>query len=316
MEAFCPKCDKEINGPDEALLAKGTCTECNGSQLYIGPLQRHKKYTDIIALNFVPGSQIAIPLEPSLHITNLETFDESTDKVDRADVSTEPPEITNVRPLEEPQQIEQTDVRTLAEIKADHDASQEPKDEVSDDAVTAVVSLKALEKDGTPVIHPEGNQREQSSVPDSQEPQAPMAENQGNSKKALFGIAAAILGVIVGLGVFSLAQKDNPVAKNEVAKPEEATPVKPPSEEAKSALAEGMAAYELENYPKAAELFTLALTDKNHASDAHRNLGITFARMNQYEKAVKHYRAYLKLSPDAPDAASVRKILSDYQQAK
>ena len=46
------------------------------------------------------------------------------------------------------------------------------------------------------------------------------------------------------------------------------------------------------------------------------NLGITFARLNQYDNAVKHYRAYLKLTPNAPDAEAVQRILSDYDKAQ
>jgi hypothetical protein len=41
----------------------------------------------------------------------------------------------------------------------------------------------------------------------------------------------------------------------------------------------------------------------------HRNLGISYARLRENGNASKHYREYLKLSPNAADAEKVREIL-------
>ena len=320
MQAFCPKCDKEVKGSEEALLQQGTCAECHGGQLYLSRPYRHKKYSDIIAINFVPGSQLAIPLEPSFHITNLESFDEATDKISKHQSILEQPEITNVRPLEAPQRPEQTGVRNLEDIHAEHDAMQEDlaPDQNDDlhEEVTALVQPQKMSQEGTPVIHPKGNQREKPNAPSANtiEQTHTVKRTSVWSKQLRMGIVAAILGLAVGLFILKLAKTENTTPKSSQA--QKPTVEQKKIEDVPKFLEKGIAAYESKDFPLAIKLFEQALADKTQASDAHRNLGITFARMNQYNKAVEHYRAYIQLSPNAPDAGNVKKILSDYDQTQ
>ena len=46
-------------------------------------------------------------------------------------------------------------------------------------------------------------------------------------------------------------------------------------------------------------------------SQAHRGLGIAYASLGKSKDAVREYRLYLKMAPNAPDAAQVKKILGD-----
>jgi tetratricopeptide (TPR) repeat protein len=55
--------------------------------------------------------------------------------------------------------------------------------------------------------------------------------------------------------------------------------------------------------------------DPNLAS-AERGLAIAYAAKEDEEQAVEHYKNYLKLAPQAPDADTVRKIVSDYEKKK
>jgi hypothetical protein len=87
-------------------------------------------------------------------------------------------------------------------------------------------------------------------------------------------------------------------------------------ERANEAFVEGVKAYQAEKFPVAVKLFTTAVTlDPAHA-DAHRSLGIAYAKTNQPKLAVEHYETYLKLDPNAPDSTTVRKFIEDYNKAQ
>ncbi|MEL7368480.1 MAG: tetratricopeptide repeat protein, partial [Myxococcota bacterium] len=45
----------------------------------------------------------------------------------------------------------------------------------------------------------------------------------------------------------------------------------------------------------------------------HRNLGVLFARQDQTTSAIRHYRRYIELQPDANDAPRVREILKKFE---
>jgi hypothetical protein len=49
---------------------------------------------------------------------------------------------------------------------------------------------------------------------------------------------------------------------------------------------------------------------------AHRELGVIYATMKDEDHAVEHYREYLKLAPDAEDAAKAKKIVEDWEKAQ
>ncbi len=46
----------------------------------------------------------------------------------------------------------------------------------------------------------------------------------------------------------------------------------------------------------------------------YRNLGILYAKLEQFEKAVENYRSYIRLKPNASDAAQIRKMLVDWEE--
>jgi pSer/pThr/pTyr-binding forkhead associated (FHA) protein len=65
--------------------------------------------------------------------------------------------------------------------------------------------------------------------------------------------------------------------------------------------------------------FQDALAKLHHAlqwnpqlAEAHKAMGICFANLHQPDKGAYHYEQYLKLRPQASDAADVRRLLSDY----
>ncbi len=59
-----------------------------------------------------------------------------------------------------------------------------------------------------------------------------------------------------------------------------------------------------------------ALKDNPRLADAHKVLGICYAKLQEPDKAAPHYEQYLKLKPNSPDAAMVRKILADYYRSR
>lgn len=69
-------------------------------------------------------------------------------------------------------------------------------------------------------------------------------------------------------------------------------------------------------HAKAIGAFKKALTIDPTLARAERGLAISYATLKEQEKAVEHYRRYLKLDPKSDDAADVRKIISDYEKAK
>ena len=62
----------------------------------------------------------------------------------------------------------------------------------------------------------------------------------------------------------------------------------------------------------AASLFMEAIDLNPSYPQAHRGLGIARARTQDYTRAAGAYLIYLELSPDAPDAAGVDKVLMEY----
>jgi len=46
-------------------------------------------------------------------------------------------------------------------------------------------------------------------------------------------------------------------------------------------------------------------------AQAHRGLGISYASQGRSADAVREYRTYLQMAPNAPDADQVRRILGE-----
>jgi pSer/pThr/pTyr-binding forkhead associated (FHA) protein/TolA-binding protein len=57
-----------------------------------------------------------------------------------------------------------------------------------------------------------------------------------------------------------------------------------------------------------------ALTFDSGMADAHKAIGICYAKLNEPDKGAVHYEQYIKLKPNAPDAATVRAMLKAYYQ--
>ncbi len=51
-------------------------------------------------------------------------------------------------------------------------------------------------------------------------------------------------------------------------------------------------------------------------AEAHKALGICYAKLREFDKGAAHYEQYLKLKPNAADAPQVRKMLQDYYKTK
>ena len=66
----------------------------------------------------------------------------------------------------------------------------------------------------------------------------------------------------------------------------------------------------------AAELFQAALDENPSNAQAHRGLGIARARLGDYARAAGAYLIYLELSPNAPDAAGVDRVLMEYWKTR
>lgn len=64
------------------------------------------------------------------------------------------------------------------------------------------------------------------------------------------------------------------------------------------------------------QLFHEAIKTDATFGGPHRNLGIAFAKLGDAEAAIKHYRIYLNLSPDAYDAQQVKAIIKAYEENK
>lgn len=70
------------------------------------------------------------------------------------------------------------------------------------------------------------------------------------------------------------------------------------------------------NSDEAIEAYSKALDLKPDMAAAERGLAVAFAAKGDRDAAVLHYRRYLKLEPEAPDAESVRAILKKHEEQK
>jgi formylglycine-generating enzyme required for sulfatase activity len=66
-------------------------------------------------------------------------------------------------------------------------------------------------------------------------------------------------------------------------------------------------ANDVDGYKKAAEEFETSAKLAPHWPVPYYNLGIIYAKSDDYDNALKSYKKYLKLAPEAPDASAVKK---------
>jgi tetratricopeptide (TPR) repeat protein len=67
-----------------------------------------------------------------------------------------------------------------------------------------------------------------------------------------------------------------------------------------------------QNYPAAIREYEKVLETRPNDADAHYNLAILYDdAMKNNEKAIEHYRQYIRIAPDAPEAQRVRQWMKD-----
>jgi len=69
-------------------------------------------------------------------------------------------------------------------------------------------------------------------------------------------------------------------------------------------------------YPEAEKSFkqSLKYVDAANAPDVHWNLALLYSHnMNRYGDAAKELETYLKLSPDAPNKETIKKLIQDFK---
>ncbi|MBN2359076.1 MAG: FHA domain-containing protein [Deltaproteobacteria bacterium] len=69
-------------------------------------------------------------------------------------------------------------------------------------------------------------------------------------------------------------------------------------------------------FREAIDQFKQALVADTKFADAHRGLGIAYAKLQKNDLAVHHYELYLQLRPFAQDADRVREIIKEYKARK
>ncbi len=77
---------------------------------------------------------------------------------------------------------------------------------------------------------------------------------------------------------------------------------------------EGEAALGTGNVERARTLLLACIELNPWSAGCHRSLGVMFARIDDTKKALEHYRRYVELAPDAPDAARVRRMIADSER--
>lgn len=90
---------------------------------------------------------------------------------------------------------------------------------------------------------------------------------------------------------------------------------KPLSSEVQRICDEGAELLELKYYKEAeARLRRCVELDPEHAR-CHKLLGTTYARLQEPDRGANHYRRFLSLAPNDPQADAVKKILESYEQS-
>lgn len=138
------------------------------------------------------------------------------------------------------------------------------------------------------------------------------AELARRRKRSPMVAVSVVLVVLVGVGAGVWLGWDLILAQ--LAPAEAAAVVETKEDKARALVAAGRASYDAGKYDAAVQSFHRALEHWPSYGDAHRALGIVYAKLNQAAKAVDHYRIYLSLAPNAEDTAEVRKIVTDYEK--
>ena len=86
-------------------------------------------------------------------------------------------------------------------------------------------------------------------------------------------------------------------------------PMLPIERKTKTWLEKGNQHIEARRFRSAIGEFRKVLKSDPKRAEAHRGMGIAYARLGKVEKARRSYKRYIELAPDAPDAPDVRRLL-------
>ncbi len=146
---------------------------------------------------------------------------------------------------------------------------------------------------------------------------APLRPSGSRLVRALPALATLMLAAFIAcseLSPSSQAPQPQPPQATEVATIAPApTPPAPDRARAKDAFERGNQALRADRVTEAVAAYTQALEASPEFAAPHRGLGIAQARLGNGDAAVEHYKAYLRLAPNAPDAPSVRMIIAEYE---
>ncbi|RJO71542.1 MAG: FHA domain-containing protein [Myxococcales bacterium] len=78
----------------------------------------------------------------------------------------------------------------------------------------------------------------------------------------------------------------------------------------------GTANYRTKRFDQAILHFQEAVRLDGNYAYAFRGLGVCYAQLNEYDKAMLAYRRYVSINPNASDADDVRRIIADYEKQK
>ena len=91
-------------------------------------------------------------------------------------------------------------------------------------------------------------------------------------------------------------------------------PVRPPGKSTEELYKTGTELYLKGDFPGAEAAYKQILAVDRGNAAAHKGLGFLYQRTNQKPKALAEYRLYLRLNPNAKDAALMRKRIQDLEQ--
>ena len=88
----------------------------------------------------------------------------------------------------------------------------------------------------------------------------------------------------------------------------------PGRSEALEHYAAGNKLYLAKKLPQAIDEFKKAVELDATFGLAHRSLGVAYASQGKGELAIKEYKTYLKISPDAKDAKQVEALVKNFEK--
>jgi pSer/pThr/pTyr-binding forkhead associated (FHA) protein len=87
-----------------------------------------------------------------------------------------------------------------------------------------------------------------------------------------------------------------------------------PGQQARDLYEEGRKAISEKRFDAAESAFKRCVKLSPTMAECHKGLGAAYARMGKPDEGARSYREYLRLSPDAPDAAKLRTMLEQYEK--